>query len=636
MVKAYVGSDEMDMPEVFQALGLDFFPSDWIRRDVEDPLTPRWTDLKPGPWYDIYVVAVRSVTELREILPLLSSEGCTSSLYVYVLRSQPEFEGWSQAADATGYSWTRVNRGDGLCPGFLVTWTSRSAKSIHNLLVKIVTPQETPIALPLVGLRLGVGTRQSARWAAGDPLARWLGDTPSLLTYEPVDSVDVGIASDGTVIANDHIAQGWTAGKATTAILPPVDTVLISPRGFLTQPTAGPARLEAISGTGSWTLASQDGAAITQFDDFDENILALLRPFRLVAIDAGNEEGTSFRVARLISQLAVAGVPMTLVNPEPEISELLGPDLFSVLSPLANSNFQSDLERESFSIDCRREGLRRFTPVKRWMNGLTAPLVSDESVSIVLATSRPQFLARILRQIQSQSATDLEVIIGLHGQTEPDPEAVRLLKKFRFEVTVMSFTGETSLGAILNGLTRAARGRFITKMDDDDWYAPHHIEDLLLGKSYSGAGLVGTPVEFTYVESADITTQRSFAGECFTDHVAGGTLLLSKELLQSVGGWRETRAAVDRGLIDAVLATGERVYRIHGQNYLMHRRPPAPGVLAHTWSASDEVFLRNSINQWDGFAPPPQFNESASWFTPPGRWPGYKSFFDDASAYFAN
>ncbi|WP_441402951.1 glycosyltransferase family 2 protein [Arthrobacter sp. 2YAF22_2] len=348
-------------------------------------------------------------------------------------------------------------------------------------------------------------------------------------------------------------------------------------------------------------------------------------------IDHGNITETNFRVARVISQLAVAGVPMLLANLASEMSELLGTELMAELQSLGNRTFHSDLERESFSINCRRAGLRGFSPAKRWINTFSTPLVTDESVSIILATRRPQLLPRILQQIENQSATEIEVIIGLHGHTEPDTEVVRMLEKFRFEAKLILFSEECSLGSVLNGLTRAAGGRFISKMDDDDWYAPHHIEDLLLGKSYSGAGLVGAPVEFTYIESADLTTQRGFEKECFTEHVAGGTILLSKELLQEVGGWRATRSAVDRGLIDAVLASGERVYRIHGQNYLMHRRSPVPGVMAHTWSAGDEVFLRNCINQWDGFVPPPQFEGSASWFEPPGRLPSYQSYFDMAS-----
>lgn len=634
-VKVFVGSRGMDMPKILSAVGLAFSTSDWDRRDVEDTTTPRFPDLKPGPWYEKYVVAVRSVAELREILPLLSSEGSTSALYVFVSRSRPEFECWSQAAGEVGYSWRRVTCEEGAGAGVLVSWTSRNRASVHGLLVKIATPRQSHSALPLGGLRLGVASRQGAHWAAGDPLARWVGDTRSLPSSEPVDSVDVGISADGTITANNHIAQGWTDGITMAAILPPVDTALMSPSGFVTSPTAGIAHLMAMSSTGSWTLTSPQGGMISRFDDLDENVLALLRPFSSVVMDYWNTTATGFRVARLISQLAVAGVPISLKRMDPDIAELLGPELVSMLRTHENVHFQSDLERESVSIDCRREALRGFTPSRRWANMMSTPFLTDESVSIVLPTRRPELLPRILSQIERQSATELEVLIGLHGHTLSDPDMVRLFKGFRFEVKVIPFLRECSLGSVLNGLTREAGGRFVTKMDDDDWYAPHHIEDLLLGKAYSGAGLVGTPVEFTYLEAADITTQRKFAGECFTDHVAGGTLLLSKELIQGVGGWRATRAAVDRGLIDAVRATGERVYRIHGQNYLMHRRSPVPGVMAHTWSAGDEVFLRNSINQWDGFSPPPQFGKSADYFTPPGRWSGYDSFFNGTSAYFA-
>jgi hypothetical protein len=630
-MKALVGSSPIEASAVFEMIGFTYVESDWILRDVEDPNIARWPELKPGPWYDAYVVVGRSVSQLREILPLLSLEGSTLVLHVYVERSRQEFREWSQAAGAAGFSWRGLGGEESADSGFLVSWKSSEPANIHDLLVRILTPQNLPTSLPLLGTRLGVATRQASLWAAGDPLARWLGDSTSLQDFEPVESVDIAISSSGLASANDHLSNEWGSDRRTSGILPPVDTVVISPMGFASPPTAGTARLVVSPHAGSWILISDKEESIAQFDALDENVLARMRPFGSIEIDGSNATVPKFRLARLVSQLAIAGVPLSLGKQDSTVSALLGEELESKLNNYGDGRFQSDLQRESLSIDCRREALRRFMPISRWVRAFAAPFVVDESVSIVLPTRRPELLPRILRQIEHQSATDLEVIIGLHGFVGTSPELLALVRSYPFDVRFMSFSDARSLGSVLNELTAAAKGRFITKMDDDDWYAPHHIEDLLLGRSYSGAGLVGAPVEFTYIESADITTQRQFGSECFSDHVAGGTLLLSKELLIGVGGWRTTKAAVDRGLIDGVLASGEHVYRIHGQNYLMHRRWPAAGAMAHTWSAGDETFLRNAINQWDGFSPPPQFGETASWFTPPGRWPGYQSYFEGVS-----
>ena len=88
----------------------------------------------------------------------------------------------------------------------------------------------------------------------------------------------------------------------------------------------------------------------------------------------------------------------------------------------------------------------------------------------------------------------------------------------------------------------------MTKLDDDDFYGPEHIWDLVLARQYSGAELVGKALDWIYVESEDATVFRPvFAAEKYTDFVAGGTICLSKADLLAVGGWRPVPKSVGPG-----------------------------------------------------------------------------------------
>ena len=74
----------------------------------------------------------------------------------------------------------------------------------------------------------------------------------------------------------------------------------------------------------------------------------------------------------------------------------------------------------------------------------------------------------------------------------------------------------------------AAGGDVVLKMDDDDWYAPDFVADLLLARAYSGAELVGMPDDYYYVEPRDLTVRLGQPSEVYRQFVAGGTMLLDR------------------------------------------------------------------------------------------------------------
>ena len=97
----------------------------------------------------------------------------------------------------------------------------------------------------------------------------------------------------------------------------------------------------------------------------------------------------------------------------------------------------------------------------------------------------------------------------------------------------------------------AASGDVVLKMDDDDWYAPDFVADLLLARAYSGAELVGMPDDVYYLEPTDETVRLGQPSEVYRQFVAGGTLMVDRGLLHEVGGFRTVRRHVDAELIAA-------------------------------------------------------------------------------------
>jgi hypothetical protein len=214
--------------------------------------------------------------------------------------------------------------------------------------------------------------------------------------------------------------------------------------------------------------------------------------------------------------------------------------------------------------------------------------IPQPSVSVVMATRRPGMLDHAIAQVTRQRGVpDLQLVLATHG-FEADPAGV----------TLVPMPADAVFGDVLNAGVDAADGELVLKMDDDDWYSPDFVADLLRAAVYSGADLVGVPDDLYYLEDRDLTLSLGHRSEAFRGFVAGGSMLLDRATLQAAGGFRPVPRHVDAGLIADVRATGGTVYRTHGLGYVMRR-----AASGHTWDADLDDLVARSVQTWTGFQP---------------------------------
>lgn len=347
-----------------------------------------------------------------------------------------------------------------------------------------------------------------------------------------------------------------------------------SPIGFVQAPTEGIADL--VWTAGRWHLPDHPDRAVPG-DIPALRPLAGLRvhwPERPVPLEA-------------LVALAAAGVPLysgpppgwaaddplvRLIAAEPEDTG----ETDSAGAPL------TALRREEHSVRLRRQALR----------GRAGRAATP--VSVVLCSRRPHLVAGALAQIGRQRGVDLEVVVALHGGGRLATDGLP------YPVQVIEVDAGSSFGEALNAAAARATGDVILKWDDDDWYGSEHVADLLMARAYSGAEVVGTTAEFFYLEPLQLTIRRTdYRSEVWTDHVAGGTIMIDRAVFREVGGFQPLPRSVDAHLLRAVLAAGGRVYRTHGLGYLLRRATAAE----HTWQLPLAHFLRVATNQWRGFRP---------------------------------
>ncbi|MFC7493273.1 MULTISPECIES: glycosyltransferase [unclassified Nocardioides] len=385
----------------------------------------------------------------------------------------------------------------------------------------------------------------------------------------------------------------------------PIDEGVINPAGYLKDPEQPMAALEA----------APDGRLSLRAKGLDHSLRAeqgvtptavrLLRPH--IGVRVTWPANAPERLALTVAGLAAAGVPLVADDVPAAARAELGDRLADLL--LAGPDLQAPLLRDEHSVRLRRVGLLEHSSIA-WRARLAAvaglPFRPFPSVSVVLATKREHMLEHALHQIAKQRGADIEVVVAAHG-FEADPGLVR--ERVGDHAVLRTFAEPTYFGDVLSAGAAAASGDVVLKIDDDDWYGPDFVADLLLARHYSGADIVGSTVEYAYLAPINRTIRRRDDAERIAQFVAGGSIMIDRQSLAEAGRFRPVRRYVDAQLLDAARWRGQSIYRTHGLGYMLRRTDSG-----HTWDPGLDYYLSEERleESWDGFRPSELLEHDAS------------------------
>jgi hypothetical protein len=218
------------------------------------------------------------------------------------------------------------------------------------------------------------------------------------------------------------------------------------------------------------------------------------------------------------------------------------------------------------------------------------------TVSVLVASKRADDVVRALADLTCQTYARFEVLVGTHGYALAPEIVADLGRRLRAPLRTVEIDDRCTLGEILAILSRRADGEFVTKIDDDDRYGPDHLTDLVLASRTSGADLVAKSARFVHLADSGVTIDRTWAAtEAYEVMPAGGTLLLSRGVLQAAGGWSTAPRHVDAHLLARLRSAGGVTYRTHGLGYVYYRRNGG-----HTWQADPGDLLDHGEVLYDG------------------------------------
>ena len=209
------------------------------------------------------------------------------------------------------------------------------------------------------------------------------------------------------------------------------------------------------------------------------------------------------------------------------------------------------------------------------------------AVSVLTPTMRPGNIAHCLENFRKQAHENKELVLILNN-AEFDVDAIRKEVRSIPNAQVIHVEGRTTLGDCLNRGAEAASGKYVAKMDDDDYYGPMFLSDSVLAASFSNAEIVGKGTHFVYFAAPDSTALRGVSPEhAFTSAtVAGGSLLILAEVVRDIMFPSLSRSEDTRFQLSAEQA-GCRVYSADRFNYVRVRMSQPS---RHSWQISDAEF----------------------------------------------
>jgi glycosyltransferase involved in cell wall biosynthesis len=180
-------------------------------------------------------------------------------------------------------------------------------------------------------------------------------------------------------------------------------------------------------------------------------------------------------------------------------------------------------------------------------------------------------------------------VLVQHGFEVSESDLTRRAKETGVDELVVRAAGAAvTLGRCMNLGLEAADGEFVAKMDDDNWYGPNYLRDLVRAFSYTDAEVVGKWAHLVHLQGSGATLLRFPEAEHrYVKLVQGGTIVARRSTARQLQ-FDDLPRRVDTTFLERVTVAGGKVYSSDRFNFVSVRRADADG---HTWKITEEQML---------------------------------------------
>ncbi|WP_102349254.1 glycosyltransferase family 2 protein [Bacillus sp. Marseille-P3661] len=210
-----------------------------------------------------------------------------------------------------------------------------------------------------------------------------------------------------------------------------------------------------------------------------------------------------------------------------------------------------------------------------------------EGVSIITCTNRPHFMNNIFANYENQFHAIKELIIILN-RDDMDLDVWKMKAENYPNVSIYKVPQDKTIGECQNFAVEKTKYEYIATFDDDDYYAPNYISDLMLAFKYTDADIVGKSSYFCYIQGLQALVLRNPANEFqYVDFVGGGKRIVKKSVFDVVK-FPPLSNQEDRIFCIESIKKGFKIFSADNYNLCYLR---SSNQNHHTWSISDEEML---------------------------------------------
>jgi|GEM_PF-663073 len=246
-------------------------------------------------------------------------------------------------------------------------------------------------------------------------------------------------------------------------------------------------------------------------------------------------------------------------------------------------------EENKARADLRKSREANSEPVRRL--GSVAVAGSEKTntgVSILTGTNRPGFMDNVFDNYENQLWPNKELIIVLN-RDDMDIGRWRERAQQHRNVTVYQLPEEKTLGDCLNLAVGKAKHPYLSKFDDDNYYAPYFLTDLMSAFNSTAADIVGKATYYCYLERTGTLALRFPNREHrFVKFLSGAALIIKRSVFDTVL-FTPKPAGTDTVFLKECVQKGFKLYSADRFNHVCVRRP---NLNEHTWKISEAEFLR--------------------------------------------
>ena len=214
-----------------------------------------------------------------------------------------------------------------------------------------------------------------------------------------------------------------------------------------------------------------------------------------------------------------------------------------------------------------------------------------KSTSIVTCTNKPHCIDNIFQNYQNQVWGKKELIIILNRD---DIDIYKWEKKAESykNVYIYQVPQEKSLGYCYNFSVEKANYDYIATFDDDDYYAPNYLTDLMHAFLYTDADIVGKLTYYTYLEEKQLLILRNpFQEYRYLDDrlsfLDGGKKIIKRKVFDQVQ-FRDISNLEDVFMSRDCMKKGFKIFSTDKYNITYMRNANKD---YHTWKENDDKIL---------------------------------------------